>query len=116
MGTAEGKQETNLRCMLAACLSVSQSITQHHIIMAEGMTHDRTRKQPVDEEEDPVEKMIKKSGCLELHWSVQECMAETKDWRKCQDQVTAFRKCMMKNHLRMLQGDKQNPQTPKTNS
>eukprot|EP00057_Strongylocentrotus_purpuratus_P002373 XP_003724396.1 PREDICTED: cytochrome c oxidase assembly factor 4 homolog, mitochondrial-like [Strongylocentrotus purpuratus] len=55
--------------------------------------HDRSRPDP-DEEEDPVDKMIKDTGCLELHYAVQECMADNSDWRKCQDQVAAFKKCM----------------------
>ena len=35
--------------------------------------HDRSRPKPPedDEEEDPVEKAIKKTGCLELHYKVQ---------------------------------------------
>jgi len=49
-----------------------------------------------DEEdlEDPVERMLKKTGCLEKHYSVQECIAETKDWRQCQKQVADFRACI----------------------
>ena len=41
---------------------------------APGMGHDRSRPKPAeddDEEEDPVETMIKKTGCLELHYQVQ---------------------------------------------
>ncbi|CAL7946518.1 unnamed protein product [Xylocopa violacea] len=44
--------------------------------------------------EDPVEEMLKKTGCMELHYQVQECIAETQDWRKCQDQVKKFKVCM----------------------
>ncbi|RZF36461.1 hypothetical protein LSTR_LSTR009557 [Laodelphax striatellus] len=44
--------------------------------------------------EDQVEKMLKKTGCLNLHYLVQECIAETKDWRKCQSAVQNFRECM----------------------
>ncbi|KAK7869460.1 hypothetical protein R5R35_008177 [Gryllus longicercus] len=47
-----------------------------------------------DEDEDPVEKMLKKTGCMELHYKVQECIAETQDWRKCQNVVKEFRHCM----------------------
>ncbi|XP_011151237.1 cytochrome c oxidase assembly factor 4 homolog, mitochondrial isoform X2 [Harpegnathos saltator] len=47
-----------------------------------------------DEIEDPVERMLKKTGCIELHYQVQECIAEHQDWRKCQDQVKKFRECM----------------------
>ncbi|ODM91326.1 Cytochrome c oxidase assembly factor 4, mitochondrial [Orchesella cincta] len=47
-----------------------------------------------DDLDDPVERMLKKTGCLEKHFSVQECIAETKDWRKCQKQVQDFKECM----------------------
>ncbi|XP_032680118.1 cytochrome c oxidase assembly factor 4 homolog, mitochondrial [Odontomachus brunneus] len=47
-----------------------------------------------NEIEDPVEQMLKKTGCIELHYQVQECIAEHQDWRKCQDQVKKFRQCM----------------------
>ncbi|CAG9856144.1 unnamed protein product [Phyllotreta striolata] len=43
---------------------------------------------------DPVEEMLKKTGCINLHYVVQDCISETKDWRKCQDKVAEFRKCM----------------------
>lgn len=46
------------------------------------------------EVEDPVEVMLKRTGCIELHYKVQECIAETQDWRKCQDQVQEFKACM----------------------
>ncbi|XP_050311710.1 cytochrome c oxidase assembly factor 4 homolog, mitochondrial [Anthonomus grandis grandis] len=45
---------------------------------------------------DPVEEMLKRTGCMELHYKVQECIAESQDWRKCQDQVQDFKKCMKK--------------------
>lgn len=48
----------------------------------------------VDEVIDPVEQMLKKTGCIELHYQVQECIAETQDWRKCQDHVKKFKVCM----------------------
>ncbi|PBC33386.1 Peptidyl-tRNA hydrolase [Apis cerana cerana] len=41
--------------------------------------------------EDPVEEMLKKTGCMEFHYEVQECIAETQDWRKCQEQVKRFK-------------------------
>jgi len=63
--------------------------------MAQAMpAHDRSRKPEEEEEEDPVIKMISKTGCLELHYAVQECMSDNQDWRKCQQQVDDFRKCM----------------------
>ncbi|XP_033624177.1 cytochrome c oxidase assembly factor 4 homolog, mitochondrial-like [Asterias rubens] len=47
-----------------------------------------------DEEDDPVDGMLKKAGCLELHHAVQDCMAENRDWRKCQKEVAAFKDCV----------------------
>ncbi|XP_017888228.1 cytochrome c oxidase assembly factor 4 homolog, mitochondrial-like [Ceratina calcarata] len=44
--------------------------------------------------EDPVEEMLKRTGCMDLHYQVQECIAETQDWRKCQEQVKKFKVCM----------------------
>ncbi|XP_076463496.1 uncharacterized protein LOC143295761 [Babylonia areolata] len=64
--------------------------------MAANLKHDRSRPSPT-EEEDPVETMIKKTGCIELHYTVQECMADHQDWRKCQKEVAEFRKCMTEN-------------------
>lgn len=49
-----------------------------------------------DDHVDPVEMMLKRTGCIDLHHKVQECMAETKDWRKCQDIVKEFKHCMQK--------------------
>ncbi|XP_028657074.1 cytochrome c oxidase assembly factor 4 homolog, mitochondrial [Erpetoichthys calabaricus] len=54
--------------------------------------HIRTGK--AEEEDDPVELMISKTGCAHLHYAVQECMAEHQDWRKCQPQVQGFKECM----------------------
>lgn len=51
---------------------------------------------------DPVEEMLKKTGCMELHYKVQECIAETQDWRKCQDQVRNFKLCMAEHQAKKL--------------
>jgi len=57
-------------------------------------------QQHSEEDEDPVESMLKKTGCLEKHYKVQECIAETRDWRKCQEVVTEFRRCMEEHNKR----------------
>ncbi|XP_065367924.1 cytochrome c oxidase assembly factor 4 homolog, mitochondrial [Calliphora vicina] len=49
-----------------------------------------------ESDQDPVEVMLKKTGCIELHYKVQECIAETGDWRSCQDKVKEFKDCMQK--------------------
>ncbi|XP_070700074.1 cytochrome c oxidase assembly factor 4 homolog, mitochondrial [Pempheris klunzingeri] len=61
--------------------------------MASPSPHDRSRKD--EDEDDPVERMISRTGCAELHYAVQECMAEHQDWRVCQSQVQTFKNCMM---------------------
>ncbi|ESO02752.1 hypothetical protein HELRODRAFT_128607, partial [Helobdella robusta] len=43
---------------------------------------------------DPVIRMVEKTGCLERHYRVQECISEKQDWRQCQDEVKDFKKCM----------------------
>ncbi|XP_014670112.1 PREDICTED: cytochrome c oxidase assembly factor 4 homolog, mitochondrial-like [Priapulus caudatus] len=55
----------------------------------------------IDDEEDPVETMMKKTGCMELHYAVQDCMIEHRDWRKCQDKVAEFKNCISNYHKRM---------------
>ena len=40
-----------------------------------------------EDEDDPVDKMLKKAGCAEQHFNIQACMVEHKDWRKCQTEV-----------------------------
>ena len=50
-----------------------------------------------DDEEDLVDKMLKKAGCAEQHYKVQECMADTKDWRQCQHLVKDFKTCIEKS-------------------
>ncbi|KAM5249126.1 cytochrome c oxidase assembly factor 4 homolog, mitochondrial [Ctenodactylus gundi] len=47
-----------------------------------------------NEEEDPLDHLISRSGCAASHFAVQECMAQHQDWRQCQPQVQAFRNCM----------------------
>ncbi|XP_040039074.1 cytochrome c oxidase assembly factor 4 homolog, mitochondrial [Gasterosteus aculeatus] len=61
--------------------------------MAPPSPHDRRRKD--EDEDDPVEQMISRTGCAELHYAVQECMAEHQDWRLCQSHVKTFKDCMM---------------------
>ncbi|XP_068845363.1 cytochrome c oxidase assembly factor 4 homolog, mitochondrial [Capricornis sumatraensis] len=53
-----------------------------------------------DEEEDPLDQLISRSGCAPSHYAVQECMAQHQDWRQCQPQVQAFRDCMSEQQAR----------------
>ncbi|XP_075392150.1 cytochrome c oxidase assembly factor 4 homolog, mitochondrial-like [Tenrec ecaudatus] len=53
-----------------------------------------------DEEEDPVDQLISRSGCAVSHYTVQEYMAQNQGWRQCQPQVQAFRDCMSEQQTR----------------
>lgn len=52
------------------------------------------------EEFDLVDNMIKKTGCAELLYQVQLCVAETRDWRQCQSKVKDFQACIEENKRR----------------
>ena len=45
---------------------------------------------------DPIVEKLGKIGCLELHYKVQDCYFETKDWRKCTQEVKEFQACLSK--------------------
>ncbi|XP_045489679.1 cytochrome c oxidase assembly factor 4 homolog, mitochondrial [Pieris rapae] len=51
----------------------------------------------LDNDDDPVETMLKKAGCLDLHYKVQECINTTKDWRQCQTEVNDFKDCITRH-------------------
>lgn len=71
-----------------------------------GASDERLKKLKDEEEEDqdPVEAMINRTGCLKLHYAVQECFGEKRDWRECQKEVTEFRKCMEAGMKKKLKG------------
>ncbi|XP_051881684.1 cytochrome c oxidase assembly factor 4 homolog, mitochondrial [Pristis pectinata] len=54
----------------------------------------RRRLAGEEEEEDPVDRMISQTGCTRFHHAVQDCMAEHQDWRRCQEAVREFKRCM----------------------
>ena len=62
--------------------------------MADSEKRQHTTREEEEEEDDPVIRAIQKTGCLELHYALQECMAEKQDWRKCQDSMLNFKNCM----------------------
>ncbi len=68
--------------------------------------HSRARRPPAKEEDDddPVENMLKRSGCLKLHYKVQECIVDHKDWRKCKGQVEEFKRCVEQDQNRRRGG------------
>uniref|UniRef100_A0A672VAQ9 Cytochrome c oxidase assembly factor 4 homolog n=1 Tax=Strigops habroptila TaxID=2489341 RepID=A0A672VAQ9_STRHB len=58
--------------------------------------HGRSRAAPEEDEdeEDPVDALVARTGCMAQHRALQHCMAERQDWRHCQPHVRAFRDCM----------------------
>ena len=43
-----------------------------------------------------IEVMIQKSRCAKLYFILEECIGENdRDWRKCQKEVLALKKCSM---------------------
>jgi len=58
-------------------------------------SHGREAKPDQDpEDDDPVDSMLRKAGCLELNDKLAICANEHKDWRKCQDILLEFKECM----------------------
>jgi len=57
-------------------------------------TGNKELKQTEEDEEDPFDTRIKKSGCADLHYALLDCMDKHKDWRKCQEHVQAFKTCI----------------------
>ena len=53
-----------------------------------------------DQDEDPVVAKLSKTGCLELHYKVQDCYFDSKDWRKCTKEVKEFQECLNKSKNR----------------
>ena len=47
-----------------------------------------------NDDEDHVTLAIRKTGCYQLHEKLQECYIDKKDWRKCTNEMQAFRHCM----------------------
>ncbi|KAI8056294.1 uncharacterized protein B0P05DRAFT_440670, partial [Gilbertella persicaria] len=50
-----------------------------------------------EEEEEPYNARIKKTGCFEENEALQLCFYDTKDWRQCQEEMKAFRDCFTRN-------------------
>jgi len=46
------------------------------------------------------ERLIEKSGCAEAYSTLEECLGDnSRDWRKCQTQLMAWRQCEMKKNI-----------------
>ena len=53
----------------------------------------KTTTEEEEEEEDPFYTIIEKSGCSKYHYALQDCYAETRDWRKCKKEMKDFQAC-----------------------
>jgi hypothetical protein len=55
-----------------------------------------------DEEKDPFEIRLERSGCSKYHYQLQECYYEhNNDWRKCQNEMKEFRECMARQQQQL---------------
>ncbi|XP_050534591.1 cytochrome c oxidase assembly factor 4 homolog, mitochondrial [Daktulosphaira vitifoliae] len=59
--------------------------------------HSNKQSSQVKDDEDLLEELLNKTNCAHLHYKVQDCISTTKDWRKCQAEVKAFKECIEKN-------------------
>ncbi|KAI8372374.1 hypothetical protein EDC96DRAFT_500878 [Choanephora cucurbitarum] len=50
-----------------------------------------------EEEEDPYNARIEKTGCYKENEALQLCFYDKRDWRLCQEEMKAFRACFTKN-------------------
>ena len=49
------------------------------------------------EEEDPFYSIIKRTGCDQFHYKLQDCYDTNRDWKKCTLEMKEFKQCMDKN-------------------
>jgi cytochrome c oxidase assembly factor 4 len=61
-------------------------------------TTDPPKKDPIkeDEDDDPYNTRIEKTGCFQENEDLQLCFYDTKDWRQCKKEMQAFRNCFIK--------------------
>ncbi|OAD03073.1 hypothetical protein MUCCIDRAFT_134303, partial [Mucor lusitanicus CBS 277.49] len=50
-----------------------------------------------EEDDDPYNARIEKTGCYQENEDLQLCFFDTKDWRKCKKEMQAFRACFIRN-------------------
>ena len=56
--------------------------------------HKQRLEEQSEEEKDVYETLIENSGCSKFHFALQDCYFEHNDWRKCQKEMTEFKRCM----------------------
>ena len=55
------------------------------------------RRPPTNDDDDPYDKMLQRTGCVDYHHKLQDCFYDNgNDWRKCQKEMKQFRECMDK--------------------
>ena len=62
--------------------------------METGNTQETDRDREEEEEEDLFNVTIEQSGCAKQHYTLQDCFAEKRDWRKCATEMKQFKTCM----------------------
>jgi len=59
--------------------------------------HPKGESSQAKDDIDLLDELLNKTNCAHLHYKVQDCIAKTKDWRKCQVEVKEFKLCIEKN-------------------
>lgn len=59
--------------------------------------HSKGESSQAKDDIDLLDELLNKTNCAQLHYKVQDCIAKTKDWRKCQAEVKEFKLCIEKN-------------------
>jgi cytochrome c oxidase assembly factor 4 len=55
--------------------------------MSEPSGHEKHVSASQDDELDEWDARIQRGGCMQEHLKLQDCYLDTKDWRKCKDEV-----------------------------
>ncbi|KAI8087358.1 hypothetical protein BDF21DRAFT_227668 [Thamnidium elegans] len=50
-----------------------------------------------EEDDDPYNERIERTGCFKENETLQLCFYDTKDWRQCTKEMKAFRDCFTRN-------------------
>ena len=63
-----------------------------------------------DDEPDEWDQRIMRTGCHEENYRLQLCHADTGDWRKCMQEMKAFRECWTRNNNKIRTHTVDNPE------
>lgn len=64
----------------------------------------KTGEEKEEEEEDFFNLAIQRSGCAKENYALQDCFADTGDWRKCHKEMVQFKMCMDKHKKMKKEG------------